>query len=198
LVAISCFAGAAHAQGGVEVTTFDTGGVQYRTSMPMLESLLTYGQRLSDGYDVPIAGTARSGCFVATPWFEVDHGNGTGEHFPDFYATWQGVLFPQSTTNNQANVFNIRVEIKAPNGVITTKLKPVTTKDFSMVPIFFPTPGSIFEWGDFNNIALSANVVQLYDVHTLDMVRASVCDLAANATVKVRNLVIRTFPISPN
>jgi hypothetical protein len=194
LVATGCLAGVAHAQAGVDFETFESGGIQWTTSMPALNSLLAYGQRLSDGYDVPVASTLRAGCFVATPWFEVTHGDGIGEHFPDFYATWQGVLFPLSTTNANANVFTIRVEVQRPDGSVTETRKTVTTSQFALVPIFIPMPGSVFSWGDFDNEALSLSVAQGYNVHVHDHVRASVCDLAPLATIKVRHLVVRTFP----
>lgn len=194
LVATGSSVGLAHAEDGVDFTTFETGGIQWTISMPALTPLLNYGQSLSDGYDVPVASTLRAGCFVATPWFEITHGDGFGEHFPDFYATWQGVLFPQSTTNAEANVFTVRVEVQRPDGSVTETRKTINTSQFNKIPIFVPMPGSVFVWGDFNNAALSLDVAQGYDVHFRDHVRASVCDLAPLATIKVRHLVVRALP----
>ncbi|MBC7976653.1 MAG: hypothetical protein H7138_16895 [Myxococcales bacterium] len=184
--------GVAHADGGVDVTPFGPGGIQWTVTTPAFETPFNYGQRLADGYQVPVAGSFRAACFVLSPWLPVGHGDGTGQFIPDFFATWQGILFPR--TGQNAPVFNIRYEVQDLDGSVVTATKTVTSALFRLTPIFFPTPDSVLYRGDLSSSATSTEVLQNLDVNEDDLVRVSICDLAPNASLKVRGLVLRTLP----
>ena len=192
LAAAACLSGTAHADGGVDFTPFGPGGVQWSVSQPGFDTPFNYGQRIAQGYDIPFGGALRPGCFVRSPPLFVGHGNGTGQFFAELYSTWEGIVFPRVSLT--ANVFNLEVEIKAPNGAVSFVRRTVTSSAYQPEVIFFPTPDSVLLWGELDNAASHLSVLQSFDVHTNDEIRVSVCDLSGGSSMQVRKLVLQTVP----
>lgn len=192
LAAAACLSGTAHAEDGVEFIPFGPGGVQWIVSVPRYSTPGNYGQPTAQGYDIPFAGTARAGCFVESPWLLVSHANGQGEFLPDIYSTWEGEVFPRVSLT--ANVFTLQIDIKKPNGAVTTQRRLVTSAAYQPEVIFFPTPDSVLLWGQLDNSSQQISVQQSFPVQTNDEVRVSVCDLTLGSSMLIRHLILRTIP----
>jgi len=191
LAAAACVSGTAFAD-GVDFTPFGPGGVQWSVSDAGFRTPFSYGQHSAQGYDVPFAGSVRTGCYVISPPLPVGHGDGLGEFIADVYSTWEGQIFFR--TNPTANVFTLQVEITGANGAVTTQRRAVTSASYQLEAIYFPTPDSVLYWGELDNSIGQISVLQNFSVHANDQIRVSVCDLAAGSSMQVRHLVVRTVP----
>lgn len=196
LVVAAGLIGTAHAD-AVDFIPIGQGGVQFTVTPSGFGTPLGYGTLTTQAYSVPYAAQPRNGCFVVGPapglgWLPVSHPDGWGNIFPDFYATWEGVINKRQSPN--VTVFTLQVDVLSPNGVVRTQSKPVSSGQFNLFPIYFPTPDTILYFGDLDSALSHASIVQTFDVHQDEFYRVSICNLAAESTIDVRNLVIQTFP----
>jgi hypothetical protein len=195
LLAATCFASSVHADDnydGVVTTPFGTGGQRFTVSMPSFNHPGDIGQVVPEGYKIPFSKNPRPGCFVASPTLGIGHDDGDGQFIPVLHVTWQGLYFP--ATGMWPNVFRLELKVKGSDGVEHVTSSYATAGAFRLTALFFPTPDSILYRGDFDQSLAAFNFETSADVHDLDDIHVSLCDLTPTSSMTVRQLVFQSFP----
>ncbi len=179
---------------GVTWVPTQDGGMTYYVDAKGFEiNYASYGRRTNQGYDVPMSGQLRSGCFVATPFLPVSHGDGLASFIPNAHFRWDVVLHPSQVRS--APYMSIDMEIKRSGSSHHVS----AGMDLSMMDL-----REIYRFDDGNvqyaaTLDVSPDDVQprvmtQFGVESGDEIRVRFCNLAEGGSMLLREMRVETEP----
>ncbi|ATB32979.1 hypothetical protein [Melittangium boletus] len=193
-MAVLLSSGVSAAEEPVEVSFIDNGGLNYKVNPSGFTISNSFGSFQGGGYLVPRDSKLRNGCFITTPWLQVNHGNGQALAFPHFTLEWWGDLHPVQHIDQ--TVLRLQLEVKRPNGTTSQVRSYVHTGLMTLQPRAYYPDGWVSYYGRLDNPSAQGNTnFGSISVNNGDEVRYSVCDLYEGGKLLVNDVQVTTYPV---
>jgi hypothetical protein len=192
-LAVLLSAGVSVAEEPVEVSFIDNGGISYKVNPAGFTYAYSYGNAQDGGYVIQRDYRLRNGCFITSPWLDVNHADGEALAFPHITLEWWGDLHPVEQVDQ--TLLRLQIDVKHANGTQEQQRTYIHTGLLNLQPRAYYPDGWVSYYGRMDNPNGNHNAnFGSIAVRQGDQIRYSVCDLGGGGKLFVRDLQVTSYP----